>query len=114
MDIPAELEILGRSYKIVEMGALDAQEGTLGAAVYRAGEIHLDMDMDPSLMLKVLWHEIIHVAQQELHQTCDEPEARWISLFVHNFILQNPAILECYLDIMGCDVVPATEEGEAL
>jgi hypothetical protein len=71
-------------------------EGVLGLASYREGVIYLDSAMDMSLTLNTLWHEAVHVAQQEILGITDEAQARWIALFVHTFLVNNPDILTCY------------------
>jgi hypothetical protein len=97
MQIPAELTIFGRTYDVRDVDAIHACEGILGMAAYRDGVIYLDRNMDPSLTLSTLWHEALHIAQQEIFGTADEAQARWASLFIHTFLLHNPGILECYL-----------------
>jgi len=97
MQIPGELTIFGRTYDVRDVDPIHAREGILGMAAYRDGAIYLDRNMDPSLTLSTLWHEAFHIAQQEMLGTADEAQARWVSLFVHTFLLQNPGILECYL-----------------
>jgi hypothetical protein len=69
----------------------------LGQAAYRDGVIYLDHGLDPSLTLSTLWHEAVHIAQQEILGTIDEAQARWIALFAHNFLMDNPQIMESYL-----------------
>jgi hypothetical protein len=96
MQIPGELTIFGRTYDVRDVDSVHACEGILGMAAYRDGVIYLDQSMDPSLTLSTLWHEALHIAQQEILGTADEAQARWVSLFVHTFLLQNPGILECY------------------
>ena len=97
MQIPAKLTIFGRHYDIRDVDPIHACEGILGMAAYRDGVIYLDRNMDPSLLLNTIWHEALHIAQQEILGTADEAQARWVSLFIHTFLLQNPGILECYL-----------------
>ena len=97
MQIPAELTIFGRRYDVRDVDPIHACEGILGMAAYRDGVIYLDRNMDPSLLLNTIWHEALHIAQQEILGTADEAQARWVSLFIHTFLLQNPSILECYL-----------------
>ena len=97
MQIPEELTIFGRTYDVRDVDSIHACEGILGMAAYRDGAIYLDRNMDPSLTLSTLWHEAFHIAQQELLGTADEAQDRWVSLFIHTFLLQNPGILECYL-----------------
>ncbi len=101
MNIPEVLEIFGRIYTVAEMGSLDRDEGTLGMAAYKSATIYLDTSVDALLLLKVIWHEAIHMAQQEINENCDEAQARWISLFIHNFLMENPGILECYLEVIA-------------
>jgi hypothetical protein len=96
MQIPEELTIFGRTYDVRDVDPIHACEGILGMAAYRNGVIYLDQGMDPSLMLSTLWHEAFHIAQQEILGAADEAQARWVSLFVHTFLLQNPGILGCY------------------
>lgn len=97
MQIPEGLTIFGRSYDVRDVDSVHACEGILGMAAYRDGVIYLDRNMDPSLTLSTLWHEALHIAQQEILGTADEAQARWVSLFIHTFLLHNPGILECYL-----------------
>jgi hypothetical protein len=98
MNIPGELIIFGRTYAITPMEHIHSVEGTLGLACYRDGAIHLDLEVDPLLLLKVLWHEAFHIAQQDINENCDEAQARWVSLFIHSFLMDNPMVLECYLE----------------
>jgi hypothetical protein len=97
MHIPEELTIFGRTYDIRDIDPIHTCEGVLGMAAYRDGVIYLDRSMDPSLSLSTVWHEAFHIAQQEVLGTVDEAQARWVSLFIHTFLLQNPGLLECYL-----------------
>jgi hypothetical protein len=97
MQIPAELTIFGRTYDVRDVDSVHACEGILGMAAYRDGVIYLDRSLDPSLALSTVWHETLHIAQQEILGTADEAQARWVSLFIHTFLLHNPGILECYL-----------------
>jgi hypothetical protein len=96
MHIPNELLIFGRTYDVRDVGPIQYSEGVLGLAAYRDGLIYLDENLDMALSLITLWHEAVHIAQQEILGTIDESQARWISLFVHTFLMQNPQILECY------------------
>ena len=111
MRIPDELIIFGRIYQVQNVSPVQTLEGVLGAASYRDGTIYLDDEVDMALALSVLWHEAVHVAQQELTGTIDEVQARWIALFVHTFLLNNPDILDCYR--FGIDDSPFDEEEEA-
>lgn len=96
MHIPDELSIFGRTYDVRDVCPIQCSEGVLGLAAYREGVIYLDENMDMALSLITLWHEAAHIAQQEILGTIDESQARWIALFVHMFLVQNPEILECY------------------
>ena len=96
MQIPNELVIFGRTYDVRDVCPIQCSEGVLGLAAYREGVIYLDENMDMALSLITLWHEAVHIAQQEILGTIDESQARWIALFVHTFLVQNPQILECY------------------
>ncbi len=96
MQIPEELTIFGRTYNIHDINPIQAAEGILGMAAYRDGVIYLDSAMDSSLALSTLWHEAFHIAQQEILGTVDEAQARWVALFIHTLLLQNPGILDCY------------------
>jgi len=98
MQGPDELIIFGRTYRIEEISPIHAAEGVLGLAAFREGVIYLDASLDAPLALSTLWHEAIHIAQQELLGTMDEAQARWIALFVHCLLFQNPEILRCYLE----------------
>jgi len=101
MELPTEVHILGRTYQIKDTAPIHDYEGVLGMAAYREGVIYLDRDMDTTLSLNTLWHEAAHMAQQELLGMTDEAQARWIALFVHNFLIQNPAVLECYSESLS-------------
>ena len=99
MNIPQELLIFGRLYQLQQMERVHSSEGTLGISAYKDGVIHIDLEVDIALLLKVLWHEAVHVAQQDVNQECDEAQARWIALFIHTFLMDNPGIAECYVDM---------------
>jgi hypothetical protein len=96
MNMPTELVIFGRTYEIRNVSPLHASDGVLGMAAYRDAVIYVDTNLDPSLFLSTLWHEATHLAQQEILGTTNEDDARWIALFVHNLLIHNPSILECY------------------
>lgn len=96
MEVPEKLTIFGRTYDIRDINPIQASEGILGMAAYRDAAIYLDHSMDSSLALSTLWHEAFHIAQQEILGTVDEAQARWVSLFIHTLLLENPGILECY------------------
>lgn len=96
MQIPDELVIFGRPYEVRGLSSVHNMEGVLGLASYREGAIYLAADVDLPLTLSTMWHEAAHIAQQEILGTTDEAQARWIALFVHNFLVSNPQILECY------------------
>jgi hypothetical protein len=96
MQIPSELTVFGRTYDVRSVSPIHSLEGVLGLASYREGVIYLDPGMDIALTLNTIWHEAAHVAQQEILGTTDEDQARWIALFVHTFLVNNPAILDCY------------------
>jgi hypothetical protein len=98
MAVPREVVIFGRTYHVGDVSPLHSSEGILGLAAYREGVIYLDPALDMALSLNTLWHEAVHIAQQDVLGTIDEAQARWISLFVHNFLVQNPAVIQCYLD----------------
>ena len=97
MHVPPEIIIFGRAYAVSDVSPVQCSEGVLGQAAYRDGVIYLDHSLDTSLMLSTLWHEAIHIAQQEILGTIDEAQARWVALFVHNFLMDNPLIMESYL-----------------
>lgn len=97
MELPDELFIFGRTYGIRNVSPLHLSEGVLGLASYRDGLIYLDQGTDTWLGLSTLWHEAVHVAQQEILGTTDEAQARWMALFIHNFLIENPRIVQCYL-----------------
>ncbi len=97
MELPDELFIFGRTYGIRNVSPLHVSEGVLGLASYRDGLIYLDKDMDTWLGLSTLWHEAVHVAQQELMGATDEAQTRWMALFIHNFLIENPRLVQCYL-----------------
>ncbi len=101
MNIPNEVVIFGRGYRILDVPPINVSEGVLGLACYREGAIYLDKDVDPDLVLNTIWHEALHIAQQDVMGTTDEAQARWLALFVHNFLIHNPRILECYLSCIG-------------
>jgi hypothetical protein len=96
MQIPDELVIFGRTYDVRNVSPIHNLEGVLGLASYREGAIYLDEEMDMALTLNTIWHEAAHVAQQEILGGTDEAQARWIAVFVHTFLVNNPAILDCY------------------
>ncbi|MFC1834693.1 hypothetical protein ACFL2Q_08160 [Thermodesulfobacteriota bacterium] len=97
MQIPDKLTIFGRDYFISDVSHFQSAEGILGQAAFKDGVIYLDENLDMALSLSTLWHEAVHIAQQEILGTTDEAQARWVSLFVHNFLLNNPDVLLCYL-----------------
>jgi hypothetical protein len=96
MQLPEEVVIFGRTYAIRDVTPIHCAEGIVGAASYRDGAIYLDQSVDTALSLTTLWHEAVHIAQQEILGEADEAQARWISLFVHTFLVQNPDIVEQY------------------
>ena len=96
MLLPDEVVIFGRTYEIRDITNIHSMEGVLGLAAYRDGVIYVDENTDLSLSLNTLWHEATHIAQQEILGSTDEAQARWIALFAHNFLVNNPEILECY------------------
>ncbi len=96
MDIPNELVIFGRIYSVSDVTPWHSSEGVLGLAAYRDGIIYIDESLDAALSLSTLWHESVHIAQQEILGVTEEAQARWISLFVHSFLMDNPGIVECY------------------
>lgn len=96
MQIPSELVVFGRTYNVRNVSPVHNLEGVLGLASYREGVIYLDEEMDMALTLNTIWHEAAHVAQQEILGATDEAQARWIAVFVHTFLVNNPAILDCY------------------
>jgi hypothetical protein len=97
MEVPSEIIVFGRAYTVSDVSSVQCSEGVLGQAAYRDGVIYLDHGLDPSLTLSTLWHEAVHIAQQEILGTIDEAQARWIALFAHNFLMDNPQIMESYL-----------------
>ena len=97
MEIPERLVIFGRVYDVQNVSPSQLSQGIIGQTAYRDGVIYLDESTDLALKLNAMWNEAISVAQQDLHGFVDESQARWIGLFVHNFLIQNPEILECYL-----------------
>jgi hypothetical protein len=97
MEIPEKLVIFGRMYDVRDVSPSQLSEGVIGQTAYRDGVIYLDESTDLALKLNAMWNEAISVAQQDLHGFVDESQARWIGLFIHNFLIQNPEILECYL-----------------
>ena len=96
MRIPSEVVVFGRTYHVNHVSPFQSAEGILGQAAYRDGVVYLDEEMDMALSLSTLWHEAVHIAQQEILGTIDETQARWVALFVHNFLVSNPQIVECY------------------
>lgn len=103
MPMPEQLVIFGRTYDITDVSPFQISEGVLGQASYRDGVIYLDEDLDLSLSLSALWREAVHIAQQEIDGRVDETQARWISLFVHNLLVQNPDLVRCYVKGLGLD-----------
>ena len=97
MEIPDKLVIFGRVYDVQDVSPSQLSGGILGQAAYRDGVIYLDESTDLALKLSTMWNEAINVVQQDLHGFVDDSQARWIALFVHNFLIQNPEVLECYL-----------------
>jgi len=98
MQLPEEVVIFGRTYALLDVTPIHSSEGVVGAAAYRDGAIYLDQSVDAALILTTLWHEAVHIAQQEILGTVDEPQARWISLFIHTFLIQNPEVVERYAE----------------
>ena len=96
MQIPDELVVFGRAYEVRNTSPVHDLEGVLGSASYRNGTIYLDPSLDMALALNTVWHEVANIAQQEILGAADGAQARWIALFVHNFLLSNPEILDCY------------------
>ncbi len=109
MGIATEVVIFGRTYDVSDVSPFQCSEGILGQAAYRDGIIYIDENVDMALSLNTLWHEAVHIAQQEILGTVDEAQARWVALFIHDFLVHNPKILECYYQGLGIDV-PAIEE----
>jgi hypothetical protein len=103
-DLPDTLTIFGRTFTIKDLPALSAAEGVIGLAAYHEAAIYLDRTADPALTLTTLWHEAIHIVQNDLRGRVDEDQARWISLFVHNLLVHNPAVIECYSRML--DIAP--------
>jgi hypothetical protein len=97
MKLPEEVFIFGRTYGIRNVSPCHLSEGVLGLASYRDGLVYLDQGTDLWLGLSTLWHEAVHVAQQEILGTTDEAQARWMALFIHNFLMENPQLVRCYL-----------------
>lgn len=112
MEIPGKVNIFGRSYVVSDTSPHQFAEGILGSAAYRDGIIYLDENLDLSLTLSTLWHEAIHMAQQEILGTIDEAQARWVSLFVHDFLVHNPEVIECYRYGLGLCPTPDKEQEE--
>ncbi|MEW6114900.1 MAG: hypothetical protein AB1664_22395 [Thermodesulfobacteriota bacterium] len=110
MPISSHMVIFDRTYEIKDISPLQSSEGILGQSAYRDAVIYLDKSVDLSLSLRTLWHEAVHVAQQDLSTAVDEAEARWIALFVHNLLAANPWLAGCYLDEL--DTVPFDIDSE--
>jgi hypothetical protein len=104
VQIPHELKIFGRTYKVQEMEHVHSSEGTLGIAAYRDGVIHIDKTVDDCLAMNVLWHEAFHIAQQDINGEIDEAQCRMVALFIHHMLVHNPAIVANYLAIMKDEV----------
>ncbi len=96
MLIPDKVVIFGRSYEIQDVPRVHAADGILGRTSFRDGKIYLDDDTDLSLGLSTLWSETAQIAQQEILGSMDRAQARWIALFVHNFLVNNPKVAACY------------------
>ena len=73
----------------------------MGQAEYRDGRVLLDSELPEDLAIATLWHELTHLAQQELQSEVDEPQACWISHFVHDVLINNPSIAAWYMK--NCD-----------
>jgi hypothetical protein len=100
-ELPDSVNIFGRCFTVRDLPPTAAAEGVIGMAAYHEGNIYIDQTVDLSLALTTLWHEAIHIAQNDLHGQIDEQEARWMSLFVHNLLVNNPEILQSYLKLLG-------------
>jgi hypothetical protein len=98
-NLPDIITIFGRAFTLKDMPSVSAAEGVIGMAAYHEGAIYLDRTADAALALTTLWHEAIHVVQNDLHGEVDEQQARWMSLFVHNLLVDNPEIVECYREL---------------
>lgn len=110
MQIPEELTILGRTYAILPTTPINSREGTFGFADYVGGVIYLDFSVEPSLLLNILWHEAFHIVQQDIQGEMSEEEARLVGVFVNSVLMENPAILECYVDFLCPDENEEEEE----
>ena len=112
MGILDRVIVFGRAYDVKDTSAYQASEGILGMAAYRDGVIYLDESLDLALTLNTLWHEATHIAQQEILGIIDEAEARWVALFVHEFLIHNPHILDLYRYGLGLSTLEEEEDGE--
>jgi hypothetical protein len=108
LQIPEELTILGRTYAILPTTPINSREGTFGFADYVGGVIYLDLSVEPSLLLNILWHESFHIVQQDIQGEMSEEEARLVGVFVNYMLMENPALLESYADFL----CPDEGEGE--
>lgn len=111
MAILNRVAIFGRTYDVKDTSPHQFSEGILGMAAYRDGIIYLDETLDLALTLNTLWHEATHIAQQEILGIIDESQARWISLFIHDFLVHNPEVIELYRYGLGLSA-PEVEEGD--
>jgi hypothetical protein len=96
MKLPDEIILFGRAYAILPISPLHAREGTLGLADYLGGVIYLDTSLEPALVMNMLWHELYHIAQQDIQGEINEEEARLVGVFINDVIAHNPEILKCY------------------
>ncbi len=86
----------GRPFTVDDLPELSKSEGTLGLCDIRAGKVYIDECLDVALTLKTLWHEALHIAQNDFLGDVSEEQSRWGSLFVHQFLIENPAIVQIY------------------
>ena len=106
--------LFGRAYDVKDTSQHQTSEGILGMACYRDGVIYLDDSLDLPLTLNTLWHEATHIAQQEILGIIDESQARWVSLFIHDFLVHNPQIIEIYRYGLGLYTPEPEEESETV
>ncbi len=89
-----ELNILGVTYKVIELDVVDKREFKFGEIDFIANEIKIDKSLPKTLKEQTMMHEILHAVFQLLGMDKEESEVQSLATALHQ-VFTAQTIFSC-------------------
>lgn len=89
------INILGVTYKVIEVDAVDKREFKFGEIDFVTNEIKIDKNLPKTLKNQTLMHEILHAVFQLLGMEKEESEVQSLATALHQVFTAQTIFSSC-------------------